>query len=154
LEATVPDGNYFLYTLIDLKGGQDLWYLKRKPDGSGFDSVAFLQTPFREASARFSPGGRFVTHVSNETGRDEVYVRAFPDGKGKWQVSTKGGNQPRFSWNGKELYYVEGDTLIAVAISTSPASRRARQATCSGTRVWAWQPRMPNSTLSRRMAGS
>jgi len=59
----------------------DLSYLKRKPDGNGFDSVAFLQTPFTEASARFSPGGRFVTHVSNETGRDEVYVRAFPDGR-------------------------------------------------------------------------
>jgi serine/threonine-protein kinase len=115
-----PDGNYFVYTLVNSARGQDLWYLKRKADGSGFEPVPFLQTPFLEVSARFAPNGRFITHVSNETGRDEVYMRAFPDGRGKWQVSTNGGKQPRFSRNGRELYYVEGDTLIALAISMEP----------------------------------
>src|SRR6185436_19562472 len=86
------DGKYLLYTL-DPNAASDLGYLKRKPDGSGFDSALFLQTPFVKAGARFSPDGRFVAYVTNETGRDEVYVQPFPDGKGKWQVSANGGKQ-------------------------------------------------------------
>ena len=80
-----------------------------------------MQTPSKEGRSRLSPDGRFVAYVSNESGRYEVYVRPFPGGDGKWQVSGNGGTQPRWSHDGKELFYVEGDTLMAVAVATTPS---------------------------------
>ncbi len=80
----------------------------------------FLQTPFNEHSAKFSPQGRFVAYVSDQSGQNQVYVRPFPEGEGQWQVSTKGGVQPRWSRDGKELFYVEGYTLMAVEVNTVP----------------------------------
>ncbi len=99
----------------------DLWYLKRKEDGNGFEPVPFLQSSFNESAAKFSADGRFVAYVSDESGRFEVYVRPFPGGDGKWQVSGNGGRQPRWSKDGKELFYTEGDTLMAVAVATTPS---------------------------------
>ncbi len=116
-----PDGKYLLYRVNDEETGWDLWYLKRKEDGSGFEPVPFLQTSFRETAAKFSPDGRFVAYVSDESGRKEVYVRPFPGGDGKWQVSGNGGRQPRWSKDGKELFYTERDTLMAVVVATTPS---------------------------------
>ena len=115
-----PDGKHLLYTASDPENGLDLWRLERKQDGSGFDAMPFLQTQFRETEPRFSPDGRFVVYRSDKSGRNEIYVRTFPDGENDWQVSTNGGVQPRWSHNGKELFYVEGDTLVAAAFSTRP----------------------------------
>ena len=115
------DGKYLLYTVADRGNGADLWYLKRKEDGSGFESVAFLQTPFNESEPQISPDGRFVAYCSDESGQYEVHVQPFPEGRGKEQVSTNGGCQPRWSKDGKELFYVEGDMLIAVAVRTTPS---------------------------------
>ena len=116
-----PDGKYLLYGLNDEETGLDLWYLKRKQDGSGFEPLPFLQTSFSERGAEFSPDGRFVAYVSDESGRYEVYVRPFPGAEGMWQVSGNGGTQPRWSKDGKELFYVERDTLMAVAVATTPS---------------------------------
>ena len=114
------DGTRILYVVIDQKTGRDLWYLERKPDGSGYESHPFLQTPFNEDGARFSPDGRFVAYCSNESGRVSVYVRPFPEGGARWQVSSSEGRQPRWRRDGQEIFYVEGDTLIAVSVSTRP----------------------------------
>ena len=65
-----------------------------------------------------SPDGRFVAYVSNESGRAEIYVRPFPDGAGRWQASVEGGSQPRWSRDGRELYYVQNTTLMSVSVST------------------------------------
>ena len=74
----------------------------------------FLGTPFNEQEPAFSPDGRWIAYTSNESGRNEVYVRPFPggapSGSGKWQISTGGGAHPIWSRNGREL----------------PASRRDR----------------------------
>ena len=115
------DGKYLLYTVADSESGLDLWYLKRKEDGSGFEPVAFLQTPFNESAPNISPDGRFVAYCSNESGQLEVQVQPFPEGRGKWQVSTNSGCQPRWSKDGKELFYVEGGMLIAVTVRTTPS---------------------------------
>ena len=82
--------------------------------------MPFLQTPFSERAFRFSPDGSFVVYQSDRSGRDEIYVRTFPDGENDWQVSANGGGRPRWSHNGKELFYVEGDTLVTTAVSTEP----------------------------------
>ena len=115
------DGKYLLYSVNGEETAWDLWYLKRKEDRSGFEPVPFLQTSFSERASKFSPDGRFVAYVSDESGRNEVYVRPFPGGDGKWQVSGNGGTQPRWSQDGKELFYVERDTLMAVAVATTPS---------------------------------
>ncbi len=114
------DGTRVLYEVIDPKNGSDLWYLERKPDGSDYESHPFLQTPFNEDSARFSPDGRFIAYCSNESGEVGVYVRPFPQGGARWQVSSGEGRQPRWRRDGKEIFYVEGDTMIAVSVSTRP----------------------------------
>ena len=65
----------------------------------------------------FSPDGRFVAYVSNESGRDEIYVQTFPDAGGRWQVSNGGGSDPSWRGDGKELYYRSPDQkLMAVEI--------------------------------------
>ena len=116
-----PDGKYLLYRVNDPKNLRDLWYLKRKEDGSDFDSLPFVQTSFNESEAKFSPRGHFVAFVSDQSGQDQVYVRTFPEGERQSQVSTRGGGQPRWSRDGKELFYVVDDTLMAVEVSTRPS---------------------------------
>ena len=115
------DGRFLVYDIEHPERGFDIWYLRRKDDGQGFDEVPFLQTSFHEWNPKLSPDGRFVAYQSDESGRFEVYVRLFPEGEGKWPVSRSGGQNPRWSRDGKELFYVEGDTLVAVAVETTPA---------------------------------
>jgi Tol biopolymer transport system component len=78
-----------------------------------------METPFDEYMATFSPDGRFLAYQSDESGRDEVYVRAFPGPGGRWQVSTEGGTEPRWSGNGSEIFYRARRRLYAVKIDTS-----------------------------------
>ena len=114
------DGNHLLYTAQG-DTGFDLWYLKRKDDGEGFESATFLETPFNEQAPQLSPDGRFLAYCSDASGEYQVYVRPFPSGDGQWQVSASGGCQPRWSHDSKELFYVEQDTLMAVEVRTSAA---------------------------------
>ena len=108
-----PDGRVLLYSIQDAKTGLDLWALPlegRKP-------FPVVQTSFDESGGQFSPDGRWLAYVSNESGRYEIYVRPFPESGGKWQVSTGGGAQPRWRRDGRELFYVAPDNrLMAVPI--------------------------------------
>jgi Tol biopolymer transport system component len=100
------------------ENGADILYLDLQTDGDDSEPVTFLGTPAGESSARLSPDGRYLAYQSDELGRQEIYVRPFPDGAGQWSVSVNGGRQPRWRSDGKELYYVEGTTLLAVSVST------------------------------------
>ena len=112
------DGKYLLYETIDPATGYDLWYLERNKDGSGWEPHPFLRTPFGERMSKFSPDGRYVAYVSNESGQQEVYVQPFPEGGRKVTVSSNGGTKVRWSRDGKELFYGEGETLVAVSVSS------------------------------------
>ncbi len=114
------DGKYLLYEVLHPQTRPDLWYLERNERGGGWEPRLFLQTPFLEEAAQFSPDGRYVAYVSDESGKNEVYVRPFPSGSGKSTISSHGGRQPRWSRDGKELFYVEGSTLMAVSVSLDP----------------------------------
>jgi Tol biopolymer transport system component len=74
----------------------------------------FVNSAFIEATPAFSPDGRWLAYQSNESGNFEVYVRPFPGPEGKWQVSTGGGSFPKWSRNGKELFYRTADSKIMV----------------------------------------
>ena len=104
------DGQYLIFGTG--LGNRGIRYLT---DG---DSVTVLDTDFDEYQARLSPDGRFLTYVSNESGRHEVYVRSFPQSDRKWNVTNGGGVQPRWSEDGTKLYYlVPGGTLMEVAVA-------------------------------------
>jgi hypothetical protein len=82
----------------------------------------YLETAFQETHSQFSPDGRWVAYASDESGRPEIYIQSFPIGNGKWQVSTGGGDQPQWSADGKELFYMAADrNLMAVSIKVGAA---------------------------------
>ncbi|MEP6767122.1 MAG: protein kinase [Acidobacteriota bacterium] len=112
-----PDGRYIGYYTQGSKTLLDIWALPtfgdRKP-------IPIVVGPFSERQPMFSPDGRFVAYVSNESGRDEIYVQTFPDAGGKWQVSSGGGGEPSWRRDGKELFYRSFDQkLMAVEIRTA-----------------------------------
>jgi eukaryotic-like serine/threonine-protein kinase len=112
--SMLPDGT-LLYHEIHPKTARDLWTLS--PDGK---TTLLRATPFNEWSGQFSPGSgggpRWVAYVSDESGRNEIYVQSYPGGANRIPVSTGGGVLPRWSRHGKELFYVTGDAVVAVAM--------------------------------------
>src|SRR6266487_1754115 len=75
---------------------------------------------------QFSPGGQWVAHQTNESGRFEIVVQSFPAPAGKWQVSTGGGIQPRWRADGKELYFIAPDEKLWRRLS-QPRTRHSRR---------------------------
>jgi len=73
----------------------------------------------------FSPDGRWLAYHSFESGTNEVYVQRFPGPGGKWQVSTGGGSSPKWSRNGKELFYRSSDKIMIATYSAAGDSFRA-----------------------------
>jgi serine/threonine protein kinase/Tol biopolymer transport system component len=116
--STLPDGTV-LYAEIHPKTARDLWTLS--PDGK---TTPFRVSAFNDAEARFSPvassgpGGssRWVAYSSDESGRNEIYLQSYPGGTKRSAVSNGGGSQPRWSPDGKELFYVTGDAVVAVDV--------------------------------------
>lgn len=80
---------------------------------------AFIEAPFFELASQFSPDGHWVAYNSNETGRSEVYVVPFPGPGGKVLVSTAGGDNARWRRDGKEIFYLERNTLMAAGVATN-----------------------------------
>ncbi len=111
------DGRVLAFDLRQPDGGSDIWVLSI-PDQK---ATPFLAAPFHEAGGNFSPDGKWMVYISDESGRDEVYVQPYPGPGGKWQVSTDGGTWPAWRRDGREIYYVApGDRLMAAEVTTSP----------------------------------
>ncbi len=113
------DGKFIVYARQDPKTKQDLWVVPITPDPTNGERkpVLYLQTEFNEHHGRLSPDGRWMAYASDESGRPEVYVRAFPIAGPRTQISTAGGADPRWRRDGKELFYQAGDrTLVAVPV--------------------------------------
>jgi eukaryotic-like serine/threonine-protein kinase len=109
-----PDGKLLAFSETTPSAGYDILLLglaDRKPR-------PFLQTPHNEAVPLLSPDGRWMAYVSDESGRNEIYVVSFPGPGGKWQISTGGGREPAWNRNGRELFYRNGDKMMAVEINT------------------------------------
>jgi WD40-like Beta Propeller Repeat len=91
-------------------------------------ATAFLNTPFNESQPMFSPDGRWIAYMADETGRNEVYVRPFPGPGGKWQISIDGGEQPTWSRSKNELFYInDNNRLVVASYSAAAASFRAEK---------------------------
>jgi len=112
------DGQLLAFTEINSRAttGFDVWVLRL----ADRKAQPFLRTPAEEGGPRFSPDGRWLAYASDETGRREVYVQPYPGPGGKWLISTEGGGQPLWNRNGRELFYRNGDKMMAVDITTQP----------------------------------
>lgn len=109
------DGKFLLYEHTNPKTKFDLWLMPMSGDQN---PRPLLVTPANECHAQFSPNVKFYAYVSDESGKAEVYVRSF-NGRGKWQISNGGGDQPQWRRDGKELFYFSGDSkLMSVPVST------------------------------------
>jgi Tol biopolymer transport system component len=121
------DGRYLIYTETDPKGQGDIWYL---PDplnkSSDRKPVKFQGTEAMESQGQLSPDSHWLAYESNESGQDEVYVRPFPVGLGRWKVSAGQvrSREPRWRRDGKELFFLESgfpqQRLMAVAVQFAP----------------------------------
>ena len=137
------DGRYLMYLNLSAQSGFDLW---AKPMDENSEPFVVLQTPFDERWGVFSPDGRWFAYHSNESGLNEVYVRAFvaPDsstgagGGGVWQVSTGGGIYPAWSPDGQGLYYLDpvGNMMAAPVITTGEVFEADAPAELFPTRVF------------------
>jgi len=112
------DGRFLLYYTPDPKSGTDLWVW---PRDTGVP-VVFLKTEANELWGQFSPDGRWVAYQSNETGAFEIYVRPFSGPGEPFPISTGGGVYPRWSRDGKELYYIAPDAKIMAVPIRAPAT--------------------------------
>jgi Tol biopolymer transport system component len=111
------DGRFLLYYELDPKNSWDVWVLPL--EGEDREPKPFLNTPFLEVRARFSPDSRWVAYESEESGRGEIYVGSFSGTGGKWQISTSGGTEPQWSRDGRELYYIAPDLkMMRVKVQT------------------------------------
>jgi Tol biopolymer transport system component len=111
-----PDGQLLAFIEVSPTTGIDIMVLRL----SDHKVQPFLQTPFNEGAPRFSPDGRWLAYISDESGRIEIYVQPYPGPGGKWQISTDGGTEPVWNRNGRELFYRNGDKMMAVDIATQP----------------------------------
>ena len=134
------DGKHVVYRIGGIPG--DLYYVHRD---SLDKSHTLLDSRFDERAPGISPNDRWLAYVSDETGRDEVYVRPFPEGSGRWLISASGGTEPRWSRDGKELFYRNADTLFAVQIlAPSPSEFAAGERTALFTGTFMHNPRHAN----------
>jgi Tol biopolymer transport system component len=118
LTAWSPDGRFIAFNGSTRDTAEDMWMLS-VADGA---ATALLRTPASERDTAFSPDGRWIAYLSSESGGPEVYVRSYGGPGGKWQVSTGGGIQPRWSRDGRELFYLAtGFRLTAVPVRTGAA---------------------------------
>jgi Tol biopolymer transport system component len=122
-EDAARDGQSMLYGELDTKGIVDVWAL---PLSGERKAVPVVKTGAIEMFSKFSPDGRWVAYVSNESGRMETYVQPFPQPTGKWQISVQGGGYPRWAHSGKELFYLTDDgTVMAVDVQPDNGAFKA-----------------------------
>jgi len=113
-----PDGRYLVYTQLSPEGRNELWLLQLNGGGN---TVPFLKTSFNELQGEVSPDSTWIAYTSDESGGfNEIYATSFPAVGPTWRVSNGGGSFPRWSRDGKELFYRALDgTLMVVSVRNS-----------------------------------
>jgi serine/threonine-protein kinase len=127
LASWSPDGKILLFARLSEKIGAccEIWTLTIDGNGKPQEPRQFLPTTGGPPYPSFSPDGRWMAYVSFESGIPQVCVVPFPGPGGKWQISTDGGTEPRWSKTGHELFYVRGNSLVAVPYSVEKNSFQA-----------------------------
>jgi Tol biopolymer transport system component len=106
-----PDGRVLAFSETGPNEGWDIWMLPFGGEGER-EPQPFLRTTYNEQMPMFSPNGRWLAYVSDESGRNEVYIQPYPGPGAKLQISTEGGTQPVWASSGRELFYLSRDRKI------------------------------------------
>ena len=115
------DGRWLTFHEHNPTTGTDLWRIRL---GGELEAQPYLATPFNERIGVLSPDGQWLAYVSDETGRNEIYVRSFPEPASKYSISSDGGGAPTWSHAGRELFFVRRDrNLMVVEVTTVPEFR-------------------------------
>jgi Tol biopolymer transport system component/DNA-binding winged helix-turn-helix (wHTH) protein len=116
------DGRFLTYYRTGPNTQHDVWVLRIADDGNGSGNekpFALLHEAYNESQPQFSPDGKWIAYVSDESGTAQIYVQSFPVLTAKWQISTDGATEPRWSRDGKELFYLTlNRTMTAAAVTT------------------------------------
>ena len=110
-----PDGRFLIFQRGDQRHF-DLWRLSLS--GEHKASPLFAESEVTRTYPQISPDGRRLAYTSDKSGREEIYVQPFPALGNKWRVSVGGGEEPRWSSDGRQLFFRHGDRLMAVDIPT------------------------------------
>ncbi|HEY3926857.1 MAG TPA: protein kinase [Candidatus Koribacter sp.] len=115
------DGKYMLYMRHDLSANND-WDIYALPLSGEPTPIPQVTTQFREVIPVFSPDGHWIAYQSNESGVMQIYMKSFPGESGKYQVSTGGGQAPRWRGDGKELFFQGSEGIYAVDVRENGAA--------------------------------
>jgi Tol biopolymer transport system component len=115
-----PDGKIVL-GFYPLERG--FWVLPLQDGADDRKPQPYLDSRFTGFNPAFSPDGHWIAYSSDETGRREIYVSPYPGPGARFPISVDGGGVPRWSHDGRELFYRKGQQMMAVAIQTSPVFR-------------------------------
>ena len=120
VSSSTRDGRY---AIVSLRAGEDpvtnTWLV---PLGGDHKPTSVVRSAFTKVQARVSPDQRWIAYVTDESGGNQVFVQTFPDASGgRWQVSAKGGSEPKWRDDSRELYYLAPDgKIMAVPIKDGP----------------------------------
>jgi serine/threonine-protein kinase len=133
------DGRWLVYRTGVSEGFRDIY---ARPASGDTTRLTVAAGSFDEYMPALSPDGRWIAYVSVESGREEVYVRPFPEtDRARWQVSTAGGSGPAWSHSGRELFYVDRtDSLIAASVTGTTDFQVAARRALFGTRPFVLLP--------------
>lgn len=155
------DGRYLLYTVTgEGQLNRDIWVLPLPSSGGDSKPFPFLSTPANEHDGSFSPDGRWVAYMSNETGSNEIYVRPFPPSKqGKWLVSKGAFSSASWRRDGKELQYVApGGSIMSVPVTANPVFQHGEPTVLfkppANARVLDFAPDLNQSLMSMPVAAT
>jgi serine/threonine protein kinase len=118
-ESWTANGNLLAFRRAEPSVG-DIWVMEMSGEHK---ARPVLATPFDEVQARFSPDGQWLAYASNESGRYEVYVKAFPGPGPKRTVSVDGGTDPRWRGDGREIFFRHDDAVLAANVAVAPDLR-------------------------------
>lgn len=129
------DGQWLLFAGKSGKGLRwDIWTYSFRDK----QAKPWLATSFNEVGPQLSPDGKWIAYQSDESGRNEIYVRSFPESQEKWPVSNAGGGMPAWRTDGREIYYISPDSkMMAVPVDTAKGFQ-------SGTPVALFEVRIQN----------
>jgi serine/threonine protein kinase/Tol biopolymer transport system component len=113
------DGQSIVSVRMDSTTGNDLWV--QRVQGTGRDERLPINTSFNEVDGKVSPDSRWIAYVTDESGRDEVWIATFPSGTMRHQVSIGGGTSPQWSGSAKELFYIADEKLVVVSFTAGQA---------------------------------
>ena len=127
------------FTRTSTENKTDIWVVPL----TGGEPEPFLTTRFDERSPSFSPDGRWIAYTSDESGTDEIYLRSWPPGGSRYQVSTKGGRGGRFTDDGTKLFFIKEGELYVVDVEGTEEFRTSLP-----------RPAFPLGDLDLRLGGT